>query len=115
MTIKKNIYLLNQSDTNLYKIGITKKDPLKRIKELQVGNGNTLILIKTFQTEFNFQFEKALHKYYTQQQVNSEWFEFSKEILDKFDEVCNLLENNFKILHTTSTLYLGDQFTNKLM
>lgn len=103
----KTIYLINQSDTNLYKIGITKKDPLKRLKELQIGNGTTLVLIKTFPTAFNYQLEKALHKYYLSYQINSEWFEFTIDLVEKFEEVCSLLENNFKTLHTSSTLYLN--------
>lgn len=101
----KTIYLINQSGTNLYKIGITKKDPKKRIKELQIGNGSTLELVKTFQTEFNFQLETALHKYFSNCQVNPEWFEFSTETLEKFEDVCKLLEGNFKYLQTSSTLF----------
>lgn len=100
-----NLYLLKQSTTNLYKIGITKKDPSIRIKELQTGNGNELILIKTFKTLFNFKLETAIHAYYRMNNINSEWFELSEEQIDSFESICKLYESNF-----TNLKKLGNPF-----
>lgn len=93
-----NIYLANQEDTNLYKIGVTKKNPLTRLKELQTGNANNIILTESFTTKFDFKLETALHGYYKQKQVNSEWFELEDDDVKLFYSVCEMFEHNFKIL-----------------
>ena len=94
----RNIYLINQEDTSLYKIGPTKKDPKIRLKELQTGNGNPLLLIKFFVTEFDFKFERALHLYFKNKMYNSEWFNLTEEDVINFESTCNLYESNFKII-----------------
>lgn len=94
----KNIYLINQQDTELYKIGITKKDPKIRLKELQTGNGNLLVLIKYFVTEFDFKMERALHLCYRSKLYNSEWFLLTENDINEFEKNCMLYENNFKLI-----------------
>jgi len=94
----KKIYLIQQSNTNLHKIGITKKDIHLRIKELQTGNANELLLRKEFQTNFNFKLETALHSYFDRKRISSEWFELLEEDVDNFLTICNNLESNFKLL-----------------
>jgi len=101
-----NIYLINQENTNLYKIGITKKDPLKRLKELQTGNGNNLLLIKTFKTKNDFKLESALHAFYKMNKINSEWFELTQEQVDKFDSTCLLYESNITYLKEANNPFI---------
>lgn len=55
-----NIYLVNQVDTQLYKIGVTKKDVEVRIKELQIGNPNKITLVESYKTKWDFKLENAL-------------------------------------------------------
>ena len=90
------VYLINQSFTNLYKIGITKKNPLERLKELKIGNANDLVLIVDFVTKHSFKLERALHAYYSQYRISSEWFELNE--IDDFIDVCERLERNLDIL-----------------
>lgn len=92
------IYLANQDGTTLYKIGVTKKDPKVRLLELQTGNPFPLVLIESFQTNFNYKLESALHAYYSTNNVQSEWFELSYEQVDAFIIQCNKLEEAFKVL-----------------
>ena len=50
----KWIYLIKAELEGIeyYKIGITKREPQKRLKELQTGNALQLELVKIFHTEF---------------------------------------------------------------
>lgn len=99
----KSIYLAQQQDSNLYKIGITKKEPKKRIKELQTGNGNPLVLIESFKTKHDFKMETALHAHFNTKKREGEWFELSEEDVKNFASLCNdkeatmdfLKKNNF--------------------
>jgi hypothetical protein len=100
------LYLLNQNTTNLYKIGVTKKDISKRIKELQTGNGNELVLIKYFETQFNFKFEAAIHAHYRLSKINSEWFKLTNEQIEEFDSVCQLLESNLLLLKNSGNPFI---------
>lgn len=94
----KKIYLIQQENTNLYKIGITKKNIEERIKELQTGNANKLLVVTEFQTKFNYKLETALHGYFDRKRINSEWFELLNEDVTNFHTICNTFENNFKLL-----------------
>lgn len=100
------IYLMQQYETNLYKIGITKKDPEKRLKELQTGNANELILIKTFETKFDFKMEASLHACYRMQRKNSEWFELNEQQINDFEKTCLLYESNFTILKKSNNPFI---------
>ena len=94
----KTIYLIQQDGTNNYKIGITQKDPNKRLEELQIGSGNVLTLIYFFETKFGFKLETILHKHFSSQKINSEWFLFIEEEVEEFKRVCFLQEKNLEAL-----------------
>lgn len=93
----KKIYLIQQEETNLFKIGIS-KNPEKRIKDLQIGSGIKLTLIHTFETKFSYKLESSLHAYYRSKLIQPEWFVFTIEDKDNFLCVCDKLENNLKVL-----------------
>lgn len=71
------IYLIG--DGNNYKIGIS-KEPQKRIKQLQTGNGEKLRLIKEFKNPSKIYpenvMERRLHFLLRQFRKTGEWFEF---------------------------------------
>ena len=49
------IYLINEANTNKYKIGVTKaRTILRRQLELQTGNSNELILCRKFETDYPY-------------------------------------------------------------
>lgn len=99
----KIIYLARQEDSDLYKIGITKKTPEKRLKELQTGNAAPLLLIEQFQTKHNFKMETALHAEFASKRMEGEWFVLSEDDVKKFISLCEekeaamdfLKKNNF--------------------
>lgn len=96
--MKKNIYLARQDGTNLYKIGITKKKPEVRIKELQTGNGTKLIVIAEFVTAHGFKMETALHEVYKSKKVHLEWFELEDEDVSLFLDYCEKKEEAISFL-----------------
>ena len=96
------IYLLCElgSSPEKYKIGITKDDPKKRIKQLQTGCSNEIILLKSFQSEFYRKIESTLHREYAHfsSEGGTEWFQLPSEEVFKFEDKCKTLHNNFMIL-----------------
>ena len=61
------VYLLKEDGDNvMYKIGVTKSPKIEdRIKKLQTGNGNRIVLIDYFLTNKPFKLEKMLHTKYS--------------------------------------------------
>lgn len=93
------IYLINKNDTNLYKIGVTKNEVKKRLKQLQTGSSEELILVENYKTDFYFKIERMLHRLYNNKHIHGEWFELNdEEVLDflsvckKYDGICEILE-----------------------
>jgi hypothetical protein len=86
--MQKNIYLARQEETSLYKIGITKNKPLLRVKQLQTGNANPIILVETFVTNHNFIMETALHAHFSLKKREGEWFELSDDDVKNFKSLC---------------------------
>lgn len=73
---QKYVYLINEEGTENYKIGVTKKDINKRIKELQTGNGSRLILSSYFVSDKPYKLESMLHRKYEDRKAEGEWFYF---------------------------------------
>lgn len=106
----KNVYLLQLEGTNVYKIGYTKSNPQKRIDNLQTGNPYKLILIEFYATKRASKLEAALHNRYNSHKVNEdeykllgEWFQFDNDIVKNFKAICELIDNNFRIIEEMST------------
>lgn len=96
--MKKNIYLARQEGTNLYKIGITKNDAKKRLKQLQTGNAAILELVETFQTKHDFTMETALHAEFQSKKREGEWFELEQADVDSFWDICTNKEATMDFL-----------------
>ena len=61
------VYLLLQIDfdgNESYKIGITKNDPKKRVKQLQTGNPNKISLHRKYDSKNYLKVERWLHRKY---------------------------------------------------
>ena len=101
-----NVYLICSTinNENVYKIGHTKRDVLKRIKELKTGNAGDITLIESFNSKWGTKIESTLHRKYKNNRVRGEWFELNNEEIDSFIDECQLLHNNFELL-SKSTLY----------
>lgn len=97
------IYLINQNNTDLYKIGITGRDIEKRLKEIQTCNGNEVSVIHLFETKHNRTLESALHRRYYPNQTIGEWFNLNQTEVFEFLDICKQMESNFDLLKKTST------------
>lgn len=104
----KYVYLVkattNQGEES-YKIGVTKNDPQKRIKQLQTGNPSELTLIDTYYSKFGTTIESYLHRTYAMNKIKGEWFSLDKEQIELFQEQCKKLETNLKMIQEDNTWY----------
>lgn len=82
------VYLLCDASNNLYKIGVSRKDPYKRISQLQTGNGNDIHLVSYHITKYPFKIEKHLHFIYGDKRQNGEWFSLEDDDVLNFKENC---------------------------
>jgi hypothetical protein len=71
------VYLINAVGTNRYKIGHTTRHPTERIRELQTGNPDDLVLIGV--CPGGNKYERMFHKMFQSNKIRGEWFEFTSE------------------------------------
>lgn len=90
--VKKGfIYLVNQENTEFYKIGWTENgDVEKRLNQLQTGNPYKIVLVDYFVAS-SIKTEKVLHNHFDSQRITGEWFKLTN------DDVKNLLNENWRI------------------
>lgn len=85
-----NIYLIRENnESSNYKIGSTRHNDIsRRLKGLQTGNPNELMLVKSFSTNEQFKLEHMLHRHYKYKRENGEWFILNEDDVKHFDDVC---------------------------
>ena len=95
----KNIYLIKSESSideeDSYKIGITKKDPQKRLKQLQTGSKEQLELLYYYNSSIPNLLESTLHRQFEQYRTREkgEWFNLPIDEVNKFLETCKNTEN----------------------
>lgn len=67
------VYAIRESETGRIKIGIS-RDPEQRLKQLQTGNSQTLVLVAYQKAENRYQDESRAHKDNQGHHVRGEWF-----------------------------------------
>jgi hypothetical protein len=87
-------------DSEKYKIGITIKDPEKRLKQLQTGSSDKIDLLRKYKSPFYKKIEKFLHRKYMPYKCEggSEWFDLPDEEALNFILECEKTEQMFKSL-----------------
>lgn len=87
-------------DSEKYKIGITAKDPEKRLKQLQTGSSGKIDLIRKYKSPFYIKIEKFLHRKYISYKCEggSEWFDLPDKEALNFILECKKSEDMFKSL-----------------
>ena len=94
--MKGYVYLL--TDGEFFKIGVTRGSIDKRIKKLQTGNPDDISLVNSYQTEYPFKMEKALHATHNHQRINNEWFDLSLSDITNFESECKSIDEMFQAL-----------------
>lgn len=101
--MKYKVYLICDSITELYKIGVTKNSIEKRIKQLQTGNGSELYLVTMHETEYPYYIERMLHHELHSNNTVGEWFDLSdkenapqhfKDLCIKYEDVIVKMKDN---------------------
>ena len=79
---------IDNSGDETYKIGVTKNEPQKRIKQLQTGNPRKIELLKTYKSDNYLKIEKWLHRKYSKKtEADNEWRTLeSKEVFSFIDD-----------------------------
>jgi hypothetical protein len=109
----KYVYLIQVDGTEIYKIGYTKSHPQKRLEALQTGNPHKLILVDFYPTLRATKIEAAMHNMYSSckadeyngERLLGEWFNLNWDTRRDFKIICERMDNNFKVIEETSTLY----------
>jgi hypothetical protein len=108
------IYLINMGNTDLYKIGVTKKPIEKRKKALQTANPLKLSITHFYETDIYHKVEKVLHRNWNYKKyieedfenLSGEWFKLNSEDLRNFADRCKKIEEGIKYIKENSTLDL---------
>lgn len=72
------VYFIVCRETERCKIGFTKGDPLKRLRNMQTGAAGELRLLAA--QPGNIDVERALHARFSAQNVHGEWFDVTDEL-----------------------------------
>ena len=98
----KKLYLISSGvDNKIYKIGYTRRDVKKRIKEFKTGNSTLLEIVYTFESKWSSKIEPLLHKKY--EKIEGEWFKLTNDEINSFIKTCEHLHNTFEVLSTENT------------
>jgi len=99
--VKGYVYLIRNSHFE-YKIGMTKQNVNKRLKQLQTGNSEDLELVKYFLVENYKKVEKSLHNHFSNKRLNREWFNLSKNDIENFEKFVLNYESSIKLFNKNS-------------
>lgn len=98
------IYLIKSSIDGItyYKIGKTKRNPKKRLRELNTGNQADLVIADIFECDNYHTIENMLHRHFARLRASGEWFEEEKDGLcitvDVFKRTCKEKEEIMKFM-----------------
>ena len=96
MIHKRYVYLL-KTDDNRYKIGVS-VNVERRIKQLQTGCSDRIMVVDTFLSKFPFKLESALHRKYESSKINGEWYLLTNESVSEFQNICSQMEHNYNCM-----------------
>jgi len=107
----RKLYLLSTTDYNgdiIYKIGFTKQSVESRVKQLQTGNYSKIKIEFVYEADnYISSIESRLHRDFAIDRVSGEWFELSKESVEKIPSLCDKYYVMFKAIE--SNTYLEDK------
>lgn len=99
------VYLLNAWGTDNYKIGVTKRDVNKRIKQLQTGCPDEIVLVKKFDCEHYRKVEGWLHRKHGAKRVEGEWFVLEESDIHLFESDCSNFNETIALLTESNPFF----------
>lgn len=104
--MKGYVYLLAEWGGELrYKIGVTKNDVEKRVKQLKTGNSNDIKIIHTYQSNHYRKIEGMLHRKFNSVREAGEWFSLTDEEVGEFIPECKKLDETIEFLLKNNSLF----------
>ena len=101
------VYLIKIKNTDIYKIGITRKHPKANVRKkgLQTGNPFELEYHNYYETDIPNKIEKCLHRLFAHKKymqddfiaLKGEWFRMEINDVLEFLQLCKKIENGIKI------------------
>jgi hypothetical protein len=97
---------VDKSGNEAFKIGITKNDPEKRIKQLQTGNSSKLSLLKFYESNNYLKVEQWLHrKYNSKTEADNEFRILTDEEVMSFLEDCKKADETISFMKANNPFY----------
>ena len=88
-----------------YKIGYTKREVYKRLKELKTSNSANLEIELVIESKWATKIEKELHRRFKDFKINGEWFNLNEEDMETIRQVSYITHENHN---------LSEDFQNEL-
>lgn len=107
---KGYVYLLlciETDGTEYHKIGITRNEPIKRIKQLQTGNPVKISLLREYKTKNYLKVERWMHRKYfsSKTEAKNEWRKLTDEQVFAFIKDCEVADDNINYLLENNSLF----------
>lgn len=107
--MKDLVYLIEAQGCERYKIGITTQSGLdRRVKALQTGNSDRLVVLKVIISIHASMIEKTMHRNHKSKNNSGEWFSLTIEDIYNFESECNKIIDGINVL-----VELGNPFIIK--
>ena len=105
-----SVYIISSkvNGEKLYKIGFTRRNVDKRIKEFKTGNASELKIEGVFESKWGVKIEKCLHDKFKENKISGEWFNLSVDDVSNFNFFCEKFHNNFELIGKYNT-YIIDK------
>ena len=100
---KGYVYLLAEMGDKLrYKIGITKNNVEKRVKQLRTGNSDDIMIISRYHS-YNYKaVERMLHVMFKPDRMHLEWFTMTDEQVMSFLDEAKKADDNIDFLNNNN-------------
>lgn len=92
------VYLIEDRDRGLCKIGITKRKVSQRIYDMKTSNPGDIVELYSFNSDHAPKIEKALHRLWANKRISGEWFNLSSADKKMFMERCAILDKSINDL-----------------
>lgn len=110
--MKDVIYLIWAKGTEKYKIGITSHDKLsKRVKTLQTGNAEELVVVQTVITKYPTIVESTIHRELKSKRQQGEWFILDRDDVDGFINRCERIIKSLDTLKDAGNHFIIKQLS----
>lgn len=112
-----NVYLISVHLENeiCYKIGWTKRDPIKRLKELKTANSHDLNIVSIFESKWGPKIESNLHRKFSYLNKNGEWFSLSIDDVKNFKETCQKIHDSLELMSKENTWFQEQKIYSKYL